>query len=447
MVAVVEAGRPPGERRRRPRSRSLRRLPVAWPLYALLYGYPLWWALGLQAFIWPLLAIPMVAHLLRLRTVKAPRGAGLAVLFVGWVLLSALQLDSARQGLAFSYRLSLYVSAVVLLLFVVNLSVRELPTPRLAQAAGFLWVVTVVGGFAGLAFPGLNFSSLTEVLLPSSLSSDPFVYSLVHPGLSSQSSLLGYTIARPKAPFNYTNEWGSNFALLMPLAVYSFLVVRKRWWRWLIALLLVPSVIPVVISINRGLWLSLAVGTAYVAARAAGRGRVQLLAGVLAVATAVGVAVAVSPLNQVVSDRADRSNLQGRTYLYEESARVALSSPVLGHGAPVPSDDPGLTAGASIGTHGQLWTVLVSQGVPGLLLLVSFLMVTLLLTYRVSRSALWAHAVLVVVLVQLPFYNLLPVQLHVVMIAVALCWRDIWAGAQRRRTTADAESSPHRALT
>lgn len=409
-------------------------------MLALLYGFPVWWALGLHAFIWPILAIPMVLYLLRKRRVRVPRGAGLILLFFLWVLLSALQLDDIRQTLAFGYRLSLYASAVILLLFIVNLRKSELSTSSLAQAAGFLWIVTAVGGFAGLALPGANFSSPVEILLPQSIASDPFIYSLVHPELSSESTLLGYTIARPKAPFNYTNEWGSNFALMLPLAVYSIIMVKKVWWRLTVVALMVPSVVPVIISINRGLWISLGVGTVYVAARAAGRGRLKLLAGVLLALAAVVVGIAVSPLGQVVTDRAERSNLQGRAYLYEASARAALDSPILGHGAPIPSDDPSLTADASIGTHGQLWTVLVSQGIPGLALLLGFLVLTLLITFHVSRSALWVHSVIVIIIVQLPFYNILPVQLHVAMIAIALCWRDIWETAERRRRGRDSVS-------
>lgn len=421
---VLDAAPPVTERtgRRLPGRRG--HLPAAWPLYALLYGYPLWWVLGLQAFIWPLLAIPMATWLLRRRSVRVPRGAGLALLFLAWVLLSALQLDSGRQLLAFGYRFALYASAVILLVFVTNLDRRQLPTHRLAQAVAFLWVVTVFGGLAGLALPGLSFTTVTEVLLPGPLAREPFIYSLVHPELSSPSRLLGYDIARPKAPFNYTNEWGSNFALLFPLAIYSLLVVRRRWWRVLVLTLMAVCIVPVVLSINRGLWLSLSVGLAYVAARGAQRGSIKLLAGVVAVAGAAVLAVLLSPLRQVVSDRAERSNLQGRFALYDEALASAFVSPVLGHGAPIPSEE-GVGVQASVGTHGQFWTLLVSQGIPGLLLFIGFLVTMLGLTYRISREALWAHSVIVVAMVQMAFYNLLPVQLHVVMIAIALCWRDV----------------------
>ena len=29
-------------------------LPYGWPIYALCYGFPIWWVLGLAEFIWPI---------------------------------------------------------------------------------------------------------------------------------------------------------------------------------------------------------------------------------------------------------------------------------------------------------------------------------------------------------------------------------------------------------
>src|SRR4029078_4702386 len=39
-------------------------LPYGWPLYALFYGYPIWWALGLAEMVWPLFAFFLLAHLI-----------------------------------------------------------------------------------------------------------------------------------------------------------------------------------------------------------------------------------------------------------------------------------------------------------------------------------------------------------------------------------------------
>ena len=47
----------------RPRRGFTARHP-AWPVTALLVGYPIWWALGLADFIWVLLVPPMVLQMI-----------------------------------------------------------------------------------------------------------------------------------------------------------------------------------------------------------------------------------------------------------------------------------------------------------------------------------------------------------------------------------------------
>src|ERR687895_2747397 len=83
---------PPGHRGspRGPRStRWLPEVPFAWPLWALIMLYPLWWLLGLGTFIFPLAAVPMGIYLLRrCRPIKVPPGFGIWLLFLAWFCVS-----------------------------------------------------------------------------------------------------------------------------------------------------------------------------------------------------------------------------------------------------------------------------------------------------------------------------------------------------------------------
>lgn len=411
-----------------PAFRSRRRLlSPGWPLYALLYGFPVWWALGMQAFVWPIVSFLALAHLIRRRQVRVPRGFGIFLLFLAWMLISSLQLNSSKQLLSFSYRGSLYISAAILLLYLFNVGQELLPTKRIVYAVTFLWFVTVLGGFAGILAPHVQFRSLVELLLPAHIVANPFIKSLVHPGFADTSTLLGYALARPKAPFNYTNEWGSNLAILTPFAVYSLHFVKHRLWRWVIVLMLVLSSAPIVMSINRGLWISLSVGVLYVVFRLGLRGKLKPLGATLLLVTIALITIVFTPLGQVVIGRLEHPNTSGRAYLYQQATDSALQSPILGHGAPLPSGQTGIAQGASIGTHGQLWTILVSQGFPGLVLFVGFFVAMFLMTWRVSMWVLWPHAAILIALSQLAVYNMLPVQIHLVGIAVLLCWRDVTA--------------------
>lgn len=409
-------------------------LPDGWGVYVLFYGYPLWWFLGLQAFIWPIVALPLLFHLIRRRHLVAPRGFGIYLLFLAWMVVSALQLDSGKRVLSFSYRGVMYASAAVLLLYVTNLDRERFPTRRLVYALAFFWFVVVLGGFAGILLPNVKFASPLELLLPAAVVKNAFIGSLVHLSFADTSNLLGYSLSRPKAPFNYTNEWGSNLAILTPFAIYALAFIRRRVWRLALIGTLVLSLAPVILSINRGLWVSLIFGVVYVAGRLVVRGNVKVLAATLFMVVVGAATIFFTPLGNVVTDRLAHPNTEGRAYLYQEATDSALESPVLGHGAPLPSDEAGIAKGASVGTHGQLWTLLVSQGFPGVVLFVGFFVFVFLLTWRVSWWGLWPHAAILIALSQLAVYNWLPVQIHVVMVAAAIAWRD----AAHRRDTAEA---------
>src|SRR5947199_224934 len=83
-------------------------LPSGWLFYALFAGFPVWWALGLGSFIWPIMAVPMALWLLaRRRDLVVPRGFGLWVLFLVLVVASFSQLQSVNGLFTAAYRLSL----------------------------------------------------------------------------------------------------------------------------------------------------------------------------------------------------------------------------------------------------------------------------------------------------------------------------------------------------
>lgn len=409
-------------------------LPFGWPLYVLLPLYGVWWALGAEILVYPVVAIPMIFWLLRQPKIRAPKGFGIWLLFLLWMTVSAVSLTEPQRMAAWVYRGGLYFTAAVVGLYVFNLPRDRMPTRRLVLLVTSFWGVVVLGGFLGLLLPNVDWTSPMEVLLPGAIAKNPFVASLVHPGFSDTTTLLGYSIARPRGPFNYTNEWGSNLALLTPIAIYALYFLRSRLTKVLLTVALAASLVPIIISINRGLWLSLSLGVVYVLGRIALRGNTRVLAGSLGGVAVVAILILFTPLGKVVTDRFAHSNTEGRADLYSQAGDAALASPVLGYGAPQENlDNP---SAPSVGTHGQLWTLLVSHGIPGVILFVAYFAFVLLITWRTSLAGLWPQSVLVIGLIQLPFYNMLPMQLHLMMIAVALAWRDVeskrWSRLARR---------------
>ena len=396
-------------------------LPESWPIAAAFLGLPLWFLLGLGAFVWPLVAIPMVFHLMRTDRVELPRGFGVWLMFLGWMLISGLQVGTAQRGLVFAYRAALYGSATVMFVYVFNL--KPGAARRVAATMTWFFAIVVAGGYLGLAFPAAQLNTLVEGLLPKSLLANQWLHTLVHVRFAQVQALVyGATpVSRPSAPFAYTNEWGANAALLMPFAIATAIGARSAL-RSVARASIVLSVVPVLLSGNRGSWLSIVLALSYVSVRLAIRGRPALLAWMIVAGAVAGLAVLGSSVGHVVEQRAVHpASNRGRVALYEQSIAGVSESPVLGFGGPkISADNPNAPA---VGTHGQLWTVLYGHGVPGAIFYIGFLVLALWRTRDAPGAlGLWLHVVILIGIVQSVFYDALPSQLHVMMVAAALAW-------------------------
>ncbi len=398
-------------------------MPLAvWVLLAVLWAYPLWWLLGVNALMWTFAAVPACLFLLNRRhAIRAPRGFGLWLLFLGWVVVSATRVPDVERAAAALYRGASYATAAILLLLVVNATHRQLPTRTLVNGMTALWACSIGLAVVALVNPRWSVTSPMELLLPGGVSNIPFVKAMVHPVLATIDPLLG--TARPRPLFPYTNNWGSAVALLTPVAVYALVTARTLAGRLVLGAALVVSLVPIIASLNRGLWISLAAGALYVVGRLALRRRVAALGIAVTLVAAIAFALTATPLGDLVTQRLENPNTSTRQTLYAASVEAAANSPVVGHGAPVSSEGLADSNEVSIGTHGQLWTVLVSQGYPGAALFVGFLLVIAWRTRHVSDQLLWLHAVVVVLLVQLPYYDPLPAGLVIAFLCAALCLR------------------------
>lgn len=415
--------------------RGKRLVPVGWPIYVLFIGFPLWWVLGLGGLIWPLVAAPMLFSLLVRKGTRIPPGFGIWMLFVAWMMVSAIRLDDLGRAIGFAYRASLYVSATIVCVYVFNCSRQALPVRRVVWCMVVFWTFIVIGGFLGLMFPFFHFSTVVERLVPGSLLNNDLVYDLVHPGLAEIQRIGGRVITRPKAPFLYTNEWGANFGLLVPFVILGWFSARGAI-RLALSLLLAVSLVPVILSLNRGLWGSVTAGLLYGAVLLAGKGNVRALVGITVLSLGLATVVVLSPLEQVVSLRIDNPHSnRARFSLYDEAVSGVKESPLVGYGGPRPASGEYLP---SVGTQGQLWMVLFSHGVPGTVMFLGFF-AHFLWTTRRARSGVifWSHIMIFVALLQMPVYGQIPVPLHVMMIAVALALRETAATSTEERLSAN----------
>jgi len=211
---------------------------------------------------------------------------------------------------------------------------------------------------------------------------------------------------------------------------------------------LAVSVVPVVYSQIRGMWLGLVLGSVYVALRLAMQRRYGILIAMAAAAGVVGALILVTPLSTVVTARiATPHSNEVRSSLSIEALRVGASSPI-GYGSTRSTigSDKSATIGQSpgcprcgnrvIGSIGQLWLLLVAQGYPGAILYLLFLFQGVLRYWR-DHSVVGIGGTLVLLLGMFYslFYTSVVSPLAITLMGMALLWRN--AEARREQRAAD----------
>ena len=281
------------------RARPPRRLlGPGWPLAALIVLFPLWWAMGLMELIFPLLAIPMARELMRRRPIRLPPGFLLWALFLVWVLLGAFLLGVTPAGtlpgtaggrlIGYSVKLVEFTSMTVVLLYIGNLrEQRAVPAAHHPDARHLL----PGRGRRRLARHAASRTSSSPArwscCCRGGMRSNLYVQSLVHPAAAQVQDVLGYDAPRPKAPFDYTNSWGNNVVVARHLVPGRLGGARRHRCRRIAAGVLVClAAVPVIYSLNRGVWMGIGVAVAYVAVRMALRGKPIVLFGAAGLARA-----------------------------------------------------------------------------------------------------------------------------------------------------------------
>jgi len=406
-----------------------RLLPFGWAFLAMFALYPLWWLLGLGAFIWPLLSIPLAAYLGLSLRLTAPRGFVVWLFFLAWVAVSAGRLTTTGDALTYTFRAGSYVSATVIFLYVLSTSEEQLPTRRIVDALALMWAFVVIGGLIGMALPHVSFSSPVERMLPGSLLGNRWLRDLVHPAFAQNFGERGFEVngarvTRTMAPFAYTNWWGANYVVLVPFALVAYRMLRSRLLRGILGILILASILPFIQSANRGAWLSLAIGLVYAVVRFTGQGSLGAVLRLLVLVVAASLLVIASPLGSVVRDRlAEPGSESLRISLYEQATQAAAGSPIFGYGVPLPPPDSPYVL-PNVGTQGQLWLVLVSAGLPAAVAFLAWMSYVAVASRR-RRDAIGvaAHLAIVMAILQVPVYGMVPIELQVFMVAAALVWR------------------------
>ncbi|MEV4676042.1 MULTISPECIES: O-antigen ligase family protein [Actinomadura] len=439
-----------------PPSRSDEPLPVrlrdlprtTWPLIALLVGFPVWWIVGLGVFSFVICAVPMALILLNRRPLRFPPGFGLWVLFLVWYLVSLTMLSKNPPGaygefglgriVSVLVRLVVYTASAVIALYVGNLSERELPRLALLRMLAALFITTTLGGLLGVVFPNFHVTPLFGMLLPGRVRGDAFVQNIINPTAAQITWVGSVKAVRPEGPFEWANTWGNNYSILLIWFVLAWWVYASRKRRMLGAGILVLSMVPVVYGLNRGLWIGIGISAVYVLVRLALRGRVMAL-GVAAVALVFGGTVfAMSPLYSQVQTRLDNPQSNGiRAYTRAKTIEATFTSPIIGYGNTryaVGSDKTVVTGKTQacpeckhppLGSDGQLWLLLISQGFVGAGLYIMFFLNAIRRYWRdTSPIATGGVLTMLLVLFYMTIYDGLYTPMPLYLLSFAVMWRN-----------------------
>jgi hypothetical protein len=454
-----------------PESGPFARSP-SWPITALLVGYPLWWALGIADFMWIILAVPMAARMLVCwahgsRRLRVPPWFGLWLLFLICAVAGVAVLSLTAPGtipssvpdrvLSYALRTSTYIGVTVLLLYAGNLTELELPRRRLAFMLGLVAIYATIGGLAGMIMPHLQFASPMQSIVPHSAQINPDIQAVIHPGLAQVSNLHIGVRGRPKAPFDYTNAWANCLTILVPWIFVGWWRDGTRRQRLIAAAVVVVAWVPLLYSVNRGAWVGAVLSVVYLAVRLATKGRLAVIRALCAGVLLVVVVVLATPLLGIISHRLVNSTSDDstRVFLARLAVTDAVSSPVIGYGdtrhergspnsiaiGPTPSCE--LCGQQVVGGTGQLWLLLISNGIVGTVLYFSFFALGIW-RYRRDRTVYGIAGVLVLLLsfVYMLVYGALAAPLGFTMLAYGLLWRN---DMHLRQEDTQASETPLRA--
>ncbi|PPL19881.1 O-antigen ligase family protein [Microterricola pindariensis] len=393
-----------------------------WPFTAMFALFPLWWLLGPGEVMWIVLAAIMLLYLLRRGHIEVPRGFGIWLLFLLWMVFSVIGIDTGGRLVGFLYRALLYLAVTVIFLYVFNAR-TTLSARYVAGVLTVFWLIVVAGGYLGVFFPVLAIHTPFGLVLPESISSNELVQEMVV-RRTTQYNPDGWLKLdpRPSAPFLYTNGWGNAYSMLLPIVIGYMVEVRRERRFWWLLIAIPVSFVPAFLTLNRGMFIGLGLALVYVAARAVIRGNLRVILALGALLLVVAGAFATLPIADRLTDRVSTSSTtEDRAGLYEETFTRTLDAPLFGYGAPRPSEKAGVP---SAGTQGQIWMVMFSQGFPGVLFFVGWFVWAFFRSLPARDPiGLACNTVLLVIIVESSYYGIMTAGIAVAMIAAALTMR------------------------
>ncbi|MFB9238602.1 O-antigen ligase family protein [Plantactinospora siamensis] len=397
----------------------VRELPL-WPLTLMFGLVPLWWAVGAFYLGWSAFGVLLLTLLVVRGRVALPAGTALFLIFLALAALSFTRLERTTAYLSSGLRWGHLGTALVVCVYVYNLARDGVPWERVLRPLALFWLGVVALGWLAVLLPTLSLPSPTEAALPAGVAGQRFMQAITHLRLNEFNPVSRNPIYRTAAPFPYTNNWGTAYALLVPFILAYLSAARRGPFRTLLLVSLPASVVPAFFTLNRGMFLGLGFGLLVLAIRALVRGNARLIASIGGVVVLIWIVSLVVPVQDMINARVSSTDTNvDRMDLYVRTWAAVRESPLLGYGAPRTVDTT--IAEDPLGTQGLLWQVLYSYGIPAMAAVLGWLVwVAIRLGRAVSTAGQWLSIIPLIALVVIPVYSYIDPNLSVLCYAVGV---------------------------
>ncbi len=189
------------------------------------------------------------------------------------------------------------------------------------------WLSLIALGWLGVLAPHFNLTTPVEIVLPGGLADHLYVRDLVHIQATEFNPQGRAPIYRTAAPYPYTNNWGTAFALLLPCMLAYIMSVRDGMLRKVLIVSIPLGIVPAFFTLNRGMFLGVGVALGVLAIRALIRGNVRIVASVAGVAMVGWIFTLLIPVQEQINARVGRTDsTSDRLSVYGATLRAVLEN-------------------------------------------------------------------------------------------------------------------------
>ena len=358
------------------------RVRLSWLVRIALLLLPVWWFLGLEQFIWPLLFFPLAVMLVYSRAkegrgIYLPAAGRWGLLYLAVQLLSALFIVETSWYLVFVRNLALWVGGASLYLLIVNLfPFGSEGFDRLLRTVALVTLFSCVAAFLPvLNIVDVQFVSPLAKVLPPVVTNSEFAQAILDKSWSAleATTIFGIRFGRPRSFFTYPNPFAGYLVLTLPLLVYGATRQTNRLRRWLWIGLAALAGSTLIITTSRAGIVSCLVAVFFVRQRLAARWRFLIYAAlVCALLVGVGVVLEYSLTQDSLFQWGESLvTARGKSHLtrltvYEATFRSWLERPLFGWGTQRTPTAGGLTPNyPPLGSHSTYIAVLYRHGLVG----------------------------------------------------------------------------------